>query len=131
MAEDRAVKRKRIVLTIEKKLEILDKLKSSSATSLARDFGVEILTLCNLKKNEKKIRSFYLSMESQIEAKKRKTMKNASYVQLDKAGKLVNLAHSLTSIIHKFLLSEGASVPRLLDNRGSTVIGFAVIFFKK
>ena len=90
MAESRVVKRKKTVLTIEKKLEILEKLKSSSASSLAKVHGVGISTVCELKKNEEKIQSFYLSMTG---AKKRKAMKNASDVQLDKAGELFNLAY--------------------------------------
>ena len=56
-------------------------------------YGVGILTVCEFKKNEEKMRSFYVSKDSQTGAKKRKVMKNASDVQLDKAGELFNLAH--------------------------------------
>ncbi len=81
-----AVKRKRTVLTIEKKVEILDKLKKNSCSSLAKEYGIRISTVCELKKNEEKIRSFFVSMDNQTVAKKRKSMKNANDVQLDKAG---------------------------------------------
>ncbi len=80
-----AVKRKRTVLTIEKKVEILDKLKKNSCSSLAKEYGIEISTVCELK-NEEKIWSFFVSIDSQTVAKKRKSMKNANDVQLDKAG---------------------------------------------
>ncbi len=81
-----AVKRKRTILTIEKKVEILDKLKKNSCFSLAKEYGIGISIVCELKKNEEKIRSFFVSMDSQTVAKKRKSMKNANDVQLDKAG---------------------------------------------
>ncbi len=90
-----AVKRKRTVLTIEKKVEILDKLKKNSCSSLAKEYGIRISTVCELKKNEEKIRSFFVSMDSQTVAKKRNSMKNANGVQLDKAW-LVNFAHSFS-----------------------------------
>ncbi len=80
-----AVKRKRTVRTIEK-VEILDKLKKNSCSSLAKEYGIRISIVCELKKNEEKIRSFFVSMDSQTVAKKRKSMKNANDVQLDKAG---------------------------------------------
>ncbi len=81
-----AVKRKRTILTIEKKVQILDKLKKNSCSSLAKEYGIGISIVCELKKNEEKIRSFFVSMDSQTVAKKRKSMKNANDVQLDKVG---------------------------------------------
>ena len=65
------VKQKRTVLTIKKKVEILDKFKSCNASKLARDCSVGISTVCDLKKNEDKIRSFLLTTEWKGNSKKR------------------------------------------------------------
>ncbi len=64
----------------------MDKLKKNSCSSLAKEYGIGISIVCKLKKNEDKIGSFFISMDSQTVAKKRKSMKNANDVQLDKAG---------------------------------------------
>ncbi len=73
----------------------MDKLKKNSCSSLAKEWhGISIV--CELKKNEEKIRSFFVSMDSQTVAKKRKSVKNASDVQLDKAGQYTLLTHLAT-----------------------------------
>jgi len=53
MAEKGAQKRKRTDLTIEKKLEILEKAEDKSASSLAREYNIGIPTVCDIKKREK------------------------------------------------------------------------------
>lgn len=81
-------KRKRTVLSFERKLEILDKLKNKHTTStgLAKEYDIGISTVCDLKKNEGKIRSFVATHDKQATSK-RKTMKQAKDAALDKSGK--------------------------------------------
>ena len=81
-------KRKRKVLTIGTKVEILKELKHQSASSLEKQYGVGVFTVCDIKKNKEKIRSFYLSVEKKGQGDKRKAMKKATDEQLDEAGKL-------------------------------------------
>lgn len=51
--------RKRVVLSIEKKLEILDRLsKGESQAFLSFEYGIGKSTVADLKKNAKKIRTF-------------------------------------------------------------------------
>ena len=65
MAEGGVKKRKRTVLTIEKKIEILDQLKDKSITKLASDYGVGVSTVSDLKRNEEKVRSFIFPWRAQ------------------------------------------------------------------
>ena len=56
-------KRKRVVLTIEEKMKVLDMLdKSVSYTVIAEKFGIGKSTVSDLKKNKEKIRSFQREM---------------------------------------------------------------------
>ena len=72
-------KRKRVVLSLENKIVILDRLaKGERATKLATEFGIGNATIIDLKKNEDKIRSFMSSMESlSVSSKQRKIMRLA------------------------------------------------------
>lgn len=80
-------KRKRDVLTIEKKLEIIREIKKgSSASSLSVQFGVPRTTISDLKKNADDIIQFATRMESlDGRPKKRKTMRSAKNEALDDA----------------------------------------------
>ena len=91
-------KRKRVVLSLENKLCILDRLaKGERATSIASEFGIGNSTVTYLKKNESRIRTFVSSMESlSVCSKERKIMRLADekldeavylwYVQTDIRG---------------------------------------------
>ena len=72
-------KRKRVVLSLENKIVILDRLaKGERATKLATEFGIGNATIIDVKKNEDKIRSFISSMESlSVSSKQRKIMRLA------------------------------------------------------
>ena len=79
-------KRKRVVLTLEDKLAILDQLKAGpTQEKLAKQFGIGRSTVHDLK-NEHKLRSFASTMESMAMNKKgRKTMRLADDEKLDEA----------------------------------------------
>ena len=80
-------KRKRVVLTLENKLSILDRLaKGEKASKIASEFGIGNSTVTDLKKNESKIRSFVSSMESlSVCLKERKIMRLAEDEKVDEA----------------------------------------------
>ena len=80
-------KRKRVVLNIEQKLSILDRLKKGEAQErIARDFGVGRSTIGDFKKAEDKLRSFAATMENlDVSSKKRKVMRLAKDDRLDEA----------------------------------------------
>lgn len=82
-----AKKRRREVLTIEKKLEIIDELqKGASAVALSARYDVPRTTINDLKKNADQIKAFASQMESlDGQPKKRKTMKKATNEVLDTA----------------------------------------------
>lgn len=82
----KATKRKREVLTIEKKLEIILELeKGSTATGLSAKHGISRTTINDIKKNAEEIKRFASQMESDSGAKKRKTMRKATNESLDEA----------------------------------------------
>ena len=80
-------KRKRVVLTLEIKLEILNRLsKGVSQAQLAKEYGIGKTTVFDLKKNEDKIKAFAVSMDNLSVCKKqRKTMRMADDDKLDEA----------------------------------------------
>lgn len=80
-------KRKRDVLTIEKKLEIIKELKNGvSASSLSVRLNVPRTTINDIKKNAEEIEKYASQMESLASSsKKRKTMRKATDQQLDQA----------------------------------------------
>lgn len=81
------VKRKRNVLTLEKKLEIIKELKKgATAVALSTQFGVPRTTINDLKSKAEEIETFASQMETyEGRPKKRKTMKKATNEVLDTA----------------------------------------------
>ena len=77
-------KRRRVVLTLEKKLIILEHLKKGTTQEeLASEYGVGRTTIGDIKKSEEKLKSFSLTMESlAMNSKGRKIMRLAD----DKVG---------------------------------------------
>ena len=73
------------VLTIEKKIAILDRLKTESATQLAREYNLGNSTLTDMKNKEDKLREFAATLESQSYVGKRKVMRLAKDQELDEA----------------------------------------------
>ena len=74
-------KRKRVVLTSEQKLLILDRLKKGqSQENIASEFGVGRSTVGDIKKSEGKLRLFASSMEGmEVSSKKTKVMRLRSW----------------------------------------------------
>lgn len=78
--------RKRNVLTMEKKVEILSKLdKGETSVSLARFYNIGKATVTDIKKNRDAILAFALKIENGDGVKKRKVMKRAKNQDLEKA----------------------------------------------
>jgi len=86
MAERGAQKCRRMVLTLEKKLEILEKAKDKRTSSLARKYNIGISTVCDIKNSKEKLKALKLSLESSGSLKKRKIMRNVNDEELNKAG---------------------------------------------
>ena len=79
-------KRKRKVLTIEKRLDICRRLKSGATiTKLSKELGISKSTICDIKRRSDKLTSFAAKMDSTEGSLKRKTMKLASDARLDDA----------------------------------------------
>ena len=87
MATSTCRKRKRVVLSLENKLSILDRLaKRERATKIAIEFGIGNSTVTDIKKNESSIRSFVSTMESlSVSSKERKIMRLADDEKVDEA----------------------------------------------
>ena len=87
MATPTASKRKRVVLSLEKKLAILDRLsKGETQAKIAHEYGIGRATVYDLKKNGNKIKSYASTMESlSFSKKKRKIMRMAADDKLDDA----------------------------------------------
>ncbi|KAK9685164.1 CENP-B N-terminal DNA-binding domain [Popillia japonica] len=87
MASSSDSKRKQKFLTIESKVEILNRrAKSESARSLAKFYDVGKSTITAIKKNQKKdILRFASKLDSDDGSKKRKTMRTAKDATLDDA----------------------------------------------
>lgn len=80
-------KRKRDVLSIEKKLELIKEIKKGATiTTLSNQYGIPRTTINDLKKNADKIEEYASRMESlDGRTNKRRTMKMASNDELDEA----------------------------------------------
>ena len=80
-------KRKRVVLTLEKKLSIVDRLKKGEKQEkLAAEHGVGRSTIGDIKKNQEKLKTFGSTMESlAMSSKGRKVMRMADDEKLDEA----------------------------------------------
>jgi len=70
-------KRKHVTLSIEQKLTILEKIAGgASLTTIAKDYGIGKSTVSDIKKNEDKLKSFAVGMETfSIDSKSRKIMR--------------------------------------------------------
>ena len=80
-----AMKRKRTCMSLEAKLEIINRLKKGeSQSSLASEYRIGKSTVGDFKKNEEKIREFATTMESlDVSTKKFKVMRLADNDTLD------------------------------------------------
>lgn len=87
MADSRGQKRKRVVLSLVDKTEIIKRLRNGeTATKIALDYGIGRTTVNDIKKHQDKIEHHVSQMESVDGAtKKRKTMKLAANEDLDSA----------------------------------------------
>jgi len=101
-------KRKRNVLTMEQKIEILTKLdKGETIVSLSRDFNIGKATVSDIKKNRHAIMDFASKMDSGDRIKRRKAMKVAKNQDLDKAMEMW--------FIQKRTLNESISGPLICE----------------
>ena len=79
-------KRKREVLTFEKKVEIIMKLdKGESVLSLTKQYNVGKSTVYDLKMQRSEILEFASQLDSQEGSSKRKTMRGSEHKKLDEA----------------------------------------------
>ena len=84
---DPPVKQKKVVLTVENKLEIIDLLrKGTSYTVISEKYGIGRSTITNIKNNEAKLKSFKEKMtEMGIKEITTKSMKIGAFEKLDEA----------------------------------------------
>lgn len=86
MASTGGTKRKHTFLTIEQKLEILNKLaKGESGASLARIYGVGKATISDIKKSKDGLVKFASKLDCEDGSKKRKTLRTANDSKLEDA----------------------------------------------
>lgn len=79
-------KRKRVVLSMRDKLNILQQLnKGASGVNLAKQYGVGTSTISDIKKNSESLLKFTTTLDSEEGSKHRKTMKTAENKDLEKA----------------------------------------------
>ncbi|XP_069852903.1 jerky protein homolog-like [Dipodomys merriami] len=79
-------KRKRVVLTIKDKLDIIRKLEDGAPPKrLAAAYGIGETTVRDIRKNKEKIISYASSSDSTSLLAKRKSMKPSMYEELDRA----------------------------------------------
>ena len=80
-------KRKRVVLSLENKLSILNRLaKGEKGTKVASEFGIGNSMVTDLKKKESRIRLLVSSMESlSVRSKERKIIRLANDEKVDEA----------------------------------------------
>ncbi|XP_027696752.1 jerky protein homolog-like [Vombatus ursinus] len=81
-----AMKRKRVVLTIQEKLEIIEKLeKGGNTRQLSIMYGIGEQTVRDLKKRKAQLLSYASSSGSATLLARRKSMKQSTYKELDRA----------------------------------------------
>jgi hypothetical protein len=78
-------KRRRVVLTIDQKVEILQLLETSSRTAIAAKYGVGKTTITDIKRNKDKIIGFKREMTDMGMTRPAKIMKVGNDTELDKA----------------------------------------------
>ena len=77
---------KRIVLSIQKKLEIIEKYeKGHTVKSLKDEYGIGDQTVHDLVKKKVELLKFACSSDTSSGTKKQKTMKKSTYEYLDRA----------------------------------------------
>ena len=82
-----------MVLTLEKKFSILDRLKSGETQGkLTTEYGVGRSTIGDIKKTQDKLKSFASTLENfAMSSKGRKVMRMADNEKLDEAVYLYNI----------------------------------------
>lgn len=86
MSTPKTLKRKRLVLTIEAKIEIIERLqKGESQQSLADQFKIGKSTVSDLWKKREDVLYFAAKLDNTDGSKRRKVMKQAKNVQLEEA----------------------------------------------
>lgn len=84
MADSVSMKRKHTTLTIEKKIEILNRLeKGESGANLARFYGVGKATITDIKNKRESILHYTTKLDSDDGPKCRKTLKTSQNTKLD------------------------------------------------
>ena len=82
-------KRKRVVLTIEQKLKIIEKLKKGAKRAdLAKEYNVGESTITDIKKREIKLTEFAVEMDCVEASETRKVARLSDNPKLDRALKL-------------------------------------------
>ncbi|XP_044268019.1 jerky protein homolog-like [Tribolium madens] len=77
-------KRKRVVLTFQQKLEILQQLNEGRrGANLAREYGIGTSTISDIKRNADAILKFVSNLDSQNQISEKKTRKTAQNTDLD------------------------------------------------
>jgi hypothetical protein len=75
-----AEKCKKTVLTVKQNLELIKKFESGkSVTKLAKDYGIRMQTIRDIKNNKIKLMEFVRDYDSGAGPSNRKSMKNSSY----------------------------------------------------
>lgn len=83
------MKRKRVVLTIEQKQKIIEKLtKGVKRTDLAKEYNVGESTIIDIKKNEAKPAEFVAEINCTAATENRKVVRLSDKPELDRALKL-------------------------------------------
>lgn len=81
-----AEKRKKVVLTIAQKLEMISKLENgASRKQMCLDYGIGETTVRDILKNKEKLLNFASMSDSASGMKKRKSMKKSTFDELDTA----------------------------------------------
>ena len=113
-------RRKRVVISIEKKLEILDRLsKGKSQAFLSFKYVIGKSTVADLKKNEKNVNSYLPQRYGLYLCGKYEFTDNTW--QFFSLIIMIYTILLLVSIIWMFHIFEWGLVPKVTDNWGSTV----------
>jgi DNA invertase Pin-like site-specific DNA recombinase len=79
-------KHKKIVLTIKQKLKLIEKFENGeSATKLAKDYGIGIQTIRDIKNNKMQLMEFVRDCDSSAGPSGCKCMTKSSYEEVDVA----------------------------------------------
>ena len=124
-----ASKRKRSVMSLEKKFDIITQIRQGrSQRAVADGFGVAKSTVGDIWKNREKIEIHVSASTNPAFAKKRCIVRDAHFHKLDLASHLINVANICTmhaiygfSELRTFLTYGHPSVPCCPDKGGLTV----------